>query len=626
MLDKVGVNLYTDTVSFVMYKGAVRLVMRDVKSPLLKTVNILLALIAAMCTPHILKDDLAAFSLSNSLFSILIFIGYFTLLQYAGKRFEKRMLGLSAVLGFLFSVFMVFGKNIYTTGSVNIIQMKTWVLIFAFFPLFAALVGLCFYYLPTVTTGGRPFERANALSDKKRFFLVWLLIFIAWLPVLLASYPGVYGYDSVYQINFYRSGEFSLQHPIAHSYLLGFFVITVGNLLGSYEAGMCCYSVFQMLCLSAAFSALYSFYISKRWTNGWRIALLLVFMFLPTNPIMAISATKDVLFSAFFALATMLFLMLAEDPTRLRSVKFDVTLTAVLLLVAMFRSQGIYIIVATFVVALILLWKYKKQLLLIFASFVILVGLYNGPISTALGGVPSNSLREMMSIPSVQLARAITCAEGQLTDEESRLIKEYISKYHQYNRDAGIADQFKGSLDTDRLKKDPMEFIGLWAKVGLKCPTAYVDAFARVTVGYWYPDMNYRDPKAYHPYWEYSPTKSSAVVDESKYLLLKQTPVKGFEGLHDRLYDLTYNNSYQSKPLVSMLFSSGLPLWCVLLALGYTLYRKQYRQLIPLGFVMMLVATLLLSPVVLYRYVYPLHLVVPLLVCAGSVKYEKEVD
>ncbi len=598
--------------------------MKDAKPNFQKTVSLVLAFIATLCTPYIFKDELVKFSLSNSLFSILIFIAFFFLLRCATKHLEKTMLVFVSVLGFVFSAFMVFGKNIYTSGSVNILLPKTWGMIFAFLPIFSALVVLCFHYLPTLYAENEAVKFGT--TDKKRFFIVWGLIFLAWLPVLLASYPGVYGYDSVYQINYYLSGNFSLHHPVAHSYMLGFFVITLGNLLGGYEAGMCCYSVFQMLCMSASMSVLYSFYISKKCRKSVGIAILLLFMFLPTNPIMAISATKDVLFAALIALATMLLLMLSENPERLKSVKFDITLTIVFLLISVFRNQGKYIIIATFVFAILLLWKYKKQLLAMLLAFIVILGVYNGPMTSALNGVPANSLREMMSVPCMQLSRAGVYGKDQLTDKEIKSIKEYINRYDEYSECAGTADPFKGSLNTSKLKKNPLEFIRLWLKVGLKCPTVYIDAFARLTIGYWYPDMNYRDPCAYHPYWEYSPTGSTRYFDETEYVLLKQTPIKGFEALHDWLYNLTYNNSYQAIPVISMLFSSALPLWCVLIVLAYMLYKKQYRHLIPLMFILMFVATLLLGPVVLYRYIYPLYLATPLLICCCGKKYKYEKD
>lgn len=580
------------------------------------------AFMASLCTPYVLKDKLVNFSLNNSIFSIFVFVGYYILFQYSIKYLKKLMAFFVFFLGFIFSTFMVFGKNIYTTGSANILQLKTWLLILVFLPVFSALVVLCFHYLPMLCRENQLEETGTA--NKKRFFIVWLLIFLAWIPILLASYPGVYGYDSIYQINYYLSGEFSLHHPIIHSYILGFFIITVGNLLGGYEIGMCCYSVFQMLCLSATLSILYTYYISKKCNRVFGVGVLLVFMFLPTNPIMAMSATKDILFSAFIALAVMFLLMISENPERLKSVKFDIALTAVFILVSIFRNQGKYIVIVTFVLSLFLLWKYKKQLLAMLVAFVVLLGIYNGPVTDALNGVPANPIREMMSIPCLQLSRVATLCQDQLTDEESQLIKEYVGRCDEYNKGSAIADIFKGSLDVERLKKNPMEFIGLWLKVGLKCPTAYFDAFARVTIGYWYPDMNYPDPNAYHPYWEYAPTGFFNSFDATKYVLLKQTPVKGFETLHNFLLRFSYSSAYQRLSVVSMLFGSALPIWCALIVFAYSLYKKQYRHMIPLVFVLMFVITLLLGPVVLYRYVYPLHLVTPLLACIGGCKYKNE--
>ena len=587
-----------------------------------KVAMVVLAFFATLCTPDVVKDDLVKFSLSNSVFSILIFIGYFILLQSAMKHADKPKIVFASVLGFVFSAFMIMGKNICISGKTYILELNTWKTIFAMFPIFSALMVLCFQYFPWLHS--QTISQDKKLSDTKRFFLVWLLIFFAWIPVLLASYPGVYGYDSVFQINYYRSGRFSLHHPIAHSYLLGFFIVTLGDLLGSNEAGMCCYSVFQMLCLSATLAALYSVYISKRCNKVVSFGILLLLMFLPTNAIMAMSATKDIFFSAFIALATMLLLLVAEKPERLRSVKFDVALTAVFLALSIFRNQGKYVIIVCFAVAFPFLWKYKKQLLIILVSSMVLLGIYNGPITTALGGVPAEPIKEMMSVPCTQLACAHNDYADQLTEEEIQSIKGYIAKYWAYDRYSGIADAFKGSLNVEKLKEDPLDFIRLWISVGLKCPTAYVDAFAKLTVGYWYPDMNYRNPKAFHPYWEYLPSGVLDKLDPDKYLLLDQTPVKGFEDLHTWLYELTYKNDYQSQPIISMLFSSALPVWCILIALAYVLYKRLYRYLIPLAFLLMLLVTLLLGPVVLYRYVYPLQLAAPLVLCCGANQYTYE--
>ena len=231
------------------------------------------------------------------------------------------------------------------------------------------------------------------------------------------------------------------------------------------------------------------------------------------------------------------------------------------------------------------------------------------------------TIREMMSVPCVQLSRAMLYNDDELSENEKDLICEHIPDYSTYSFNPGISDLMKRSLDTDWIKENPIEFAKLWIKVGLKCPLTYIDAFARLTIGLWYPDMNYRDTGAYHPYWEYYSTGKLVRFDENKYLILKQNPVNGFEWLNKIYYKLSYENSYQSVPVISMLFSSGFAVWCLLLFIAICIYRKKYRHLFPAAFITGLLLTLMLGPVVLLRYVYPIIISVPLLF-ASSVNFE----
>ena len=588
-----------------------------------------LAYISVFITPHILKDVLSNYSLSNSLFSIIFFWGYFILIKKALENYEKRLCVISFSTGILFSIFMVFGRNLYVNNSSNLLSLKTWICVFGILPVLYSVTLLIIKYLPKLNTNflfclNETSEKAK-YSGKRKFFIVWMTIFILWIPALLASYPGIYGYDSIYQVNYYISGDISLHHPLLHTYFLGFCVITLGDFLGSRVIGMLFYSIIQMLCLSAAFAFMYTFFIRLRASKIIRVIILIIFIFFPVNAIMSFSATKDVFFSIFFALAVMMLLLLAEKPELIKSVKYDICLGLTFLMMSAFRNQGIYIVILTAVIALLLFRKYKKRIFIVFLLSILLIVIYLNPISLLLGGLKADSLQEMLSVPCVQLSRAMLHNESELDDEEKQLIKEYISEYEIYSLNSGISDRMKNSLDTDKIKENPLEFIKLWVNVGIKCPGTYFDAFARLTIGYWYPDMNYRDKQAYHPYWEYCSSGIVNQFDDSKYILIEQKPIKGFEWLYDFFYDLTYENSYQSIPLISMLFSSGLSLWTIILYVSICIYRKQYRYLMPAGFVTVFIFTLLLGPVVLYRYVYPTCIICPmLLVSAMNFKNQEE--
>lgn len=580
-------------------------------------VCLILSALSVFAIPYILKDDLGNHLYTNSILSVIIWVAIFFLLKYAFSLLDKRLMWISLVVGFLFSLFMVFGTAMYRYGETAFTGFNSWGRIFSITPFFFAIVAII---LKTISNFSEQEEnreqKSKILSNKKIFFIIWAIIFVAWIPYFLASYPGVFGYDSIHQANYYKIGVINLQHPMIHTYLLGFCVVTVGKLFGSNEAGMAFYSIVQMLCLSATFSTMYTFFIRKRLNVVLKTVIILWYMFYPVNPIMGFSSTKDVLFSAIFSLVFMYLLIIAETPDVLKSKRFCITFAITVFLMIAFRSQGIYIFILMMLAAFIILKQYRKSIIAITLSCIVIFAVYSGPVTSLLGGVKGNSLREMMSVPCVQLSRAMIENADELSAEEKQLIEEYVSGYYIYPVNSGISDYMKGSLDTERLKENPIEFAKLWLKVGLKCPGTYIDAFCRLTIGLWYPDMNYRDPLAYHPYWEYWSTGEWNGFGSNEFIQMQQEPIKGFEWLYELLSELSYENSYQEIPVISMLFSSGLAIWTVMLYTAYCIYKKLYRNFVPIVFVMALILTLLLGPVVLFRYVYPIIISIPVLIAS----------
>jgi len=493
-----------------------------------------------------------------------------------------------------------------------------------------AILILLLHYLPKINEIGKNGKIEKILSKienkKYIFFIIWGAIFIAWIPGLIAANPGVYGYDSVYQLKYYVTGEFSLHHPIIHTYLLGFFIVTLGkNIFGSYETGMLLYSIFQMLFMSAVFSIIYTKYIRKRSTAFIRLCILLLFMFFPLNAIMSFSATKDLIFAGLYALMIMQFLMIAENNELLKSKKNVICIIITIFFMMTFRSQGKYIFIFGMIFAFFFLRKYWKSLIIITLSVLIGFSIYSGPITKLIGGKKyDKSINEMMSIPCMQLSRAMIKNREELSEEEIELIKEYVPSYKDYSIFSAISDNMKGSFNRKRFQEKPSEFIKLWTKVGIKCPISYIDAFARITIGLWYPDMNYRDYKAYHPYWEYKMSGENNKEKLKEYILLERNTPQSMEWLSNIYKDITYNNSYQSIPIVSMLFSSGFMVWCVFIYMAICIYYCKYKYLCVVSFIIGLWITLLLGPVVLYRYVYPIAVCVPILVVSALDFSKKE--
>lgn len=245
------------------------------------------AFLSLWALTSMLKIDAGRYPIGNSVFSVVLFVGLFWLIRAAFLRINKRLAVVSGVFGFFFSAFMICGANILQRQYAFLNKPFTWLRIFAGAPLFMALIVMVLTTLPkwnAVTKISKLENFSTRVSGwKKVFFISWLLIFLAWVPGLIASFPGIYAYDSVYQIGYYLSGSIYLHHPLIHTYLLGFCVVTLGNLFGSPEIGLLIYSLFQMLCLSATFAAI-CYYMARRNTAVLiRAAFLLLFMFFPVN-------------------------------------------------------------------------------------------------------------------------------------------------------------------------------------------------------------------------------------------------------------------------------------------------------------------------------------------------------
>ena len=114
------------------------------------------------------------------------------------------------------------------------------------------------------------------LTGKRSFWISWGVIFLLWLPALLASWPGVYVIDNVFQVQWFLEGNISVHHPILHTYILGFCMEAGKKIFGSYEAGLGVYSVGQMLILSGLFS--YAVYALGKRLAGFSAWYVFCFM------------------------------------------------------------------------------------------------------------------------------------------------------------------------------------------------------------------------------------------------------------------------------------------------------------------------------------------------------------
>lgn len=579
----------------------------EIKKLQIQIYQVVLSIISVYSVQSMLKIQNNELNvISNSVFGFILFV--LCLLFYKhlfNTKVNKQTFVYSIVVALIFSFCMVVGPQIMIHDDGGVLRKLIWFKVLSGIPLWLSIILSVYRYVPKIID-----SENNVRLNKKSYLAIWLLIFIAWIPVLLASFPGIYSYDAPYQLLWYRLGVLYLQHPIIHTYLLGFCVEYLGGVFGSAEVGLLIYSLLQMLILSSAL-AIIVFYMTQKRVNSKIVLLtLFCFMFLPTNPIMAISATKDIIYASTLVWVIYVNTRMLVD-NKANDMKYIIAFIISNFVNIIFRSQGIYVFILTSLVGLFVFRKNIFKYGLMVLSVLCIFAIYNGPLTDAIGGVKNVDLRyrEMMSVPVMQLSRVATYEK--LSPKEVEQISQYVPNYGAYRQNQlAISDVMKANFNTVLFRKKPTKFLKTYLYFAKKYPNDYLNAFLRLTIGLWYPDMNYDDNQAYHPLWYFN-SYTRKDLNDSSLEVVSVKPLYGFKWLNKLL--AKSSGGFGKLPIVSIFFSTGILLWGLLLYTGWIFSTKKYVCLYIVMPLLGLFATLLLGPVVLYRYVYPIAISLPLL-------------
>lgn len=471
-------------------------------------------------------------------------------------------------------------------------------------------------------------------TKKNRGYQVWLfysaVIFLCWLPVFLAYYPSVFAYDAEGQLYQVIAHDYSTHHPLLHTLFLGAFFRLGGQALGSYSAGMAVHSVVQMLMMAFVFGHTLAYLYRKGVSVYLRVILLVFYALFPTNSILALSTTKDVLFSALVLLYTITVYRMAVDGivnehtanAGFRKKDWAVyTMISVLLL--LFRNNAVY----AYVLSVPFLYmglrrskaaeavslRHRYLIASVGALALFLVGSF--ALKTSLGA-QSGSPREMLSVPLQQMARTRVKAEETLSPEMRQELDKYIpsewvfAAYNPY-----LADPVKNRAV---IHDDPAGLIRTWLKLSTDHPQIYVDAFLDNSIGYWFPEDR-THAQIYGIGTEsgfgYLSTDNRVMPAGCEIIEHSYLP-----GLRTIMEQIVSNNVYQNIPVVRVIFTPAFYWWLLCMYMAAVIYGRKYRLLLPTVFLVIYYLTLLLSPTVLIRYMYPFVVTVPAICCCLSVE------
>lgn len=501
---------------------------------------------------------------------------------------------------------------------------------------------------------GRGSGGGDVQEDMRKQYRPWrmwsscaVVIFLCWLPVFLAYYPSVFAYDAEGQLYQVIAHDYSTHHPLLHTLFLGAFFQLGGEWLHSFSAGMAVHSVVQMALMAAAFGYTLSYLYCRGVPVYLRVALMLFYALFPTNSILALSTTKDVLFAAFVLLYTLALYEYvtgwerraggcggsAEDAAAGQKAgsrfgrKSGILYVAWAVLLMLFRNNAVYAMILSIpIVCLMLRGKQStkagawKRYLLLTGIALSVFAVCSVTVKTAVGA-ENGSPREMLSVPLQQMARTRVVAEDTLSDEMRRELDRYLpSEWVMAAYDPHLADPVKNRAV---IHDDPVGLMKTWIKLGLQHPQIYIDAFLDNSIGYWY----VQDRSHAQVYgigtesgFGYLSTDNRTMpagceIVEHSYLPL----------LRAGMERIVSDNVYQNLPVIRLIFAPAFYWWLLCLYAAAVVYRRRYDLLIPAVFLLCYYMTLLLSPTVLIRYMYPFVVTVPAICCCLTVDLKEKV-
>lgn len=577
---------------------------------------------AGVCAlSRMLKTGGDAIAFTNSIFSVLTFLALYLLMEKilkASFRGKKRRWILPGLFGTAFSFCMITGVQLDTRGSVPFSDPSLWLAILAG----AVVMTLSVRYFWDLIDGK---QRERAVSRQKEGeatdqgekrwnkFSGWLLpsalIFVMYLPVFLAVYPGFFVYDAQDELMQVVTRSFSTHHPLVHVLMLGGIIQLVHKLTGSYNAGIACYTVFQMLVMAGIFG--WCIRKLEKWGvgKGYRILTTLYFGLCPVLVMFSLCSAKDGLFAGMLLIMTILLTELFKAPEEFWKQKGKLLLLlSASLGMMLLRHNGFYAFAVFSVLTVIYLKKDWKKAVLYFGGIMVAYLVVSAGLTGALHADASEN-QEMLTVPISQMARVYQNRKEELPPEEKELLYQYLPQEALEHYTPKVSDGVKVHFNNQAYEADRGSFLKLWLKWGTENPFTYLNAWFMTSYGFWYPDTVI-DVYRGNTVFTYTYEDSSYFGYEVEQPGTRQSKLPWLSEIYRRM---SLEIFQQRIPVVSMLFSPGFLFWMSAFILCFWGYHGRWKKVMALMPVMLCWLTVLLGPTYLTRYVVYLWAVLPVI-------------
>lgn len=554
-------------------------------------------------------------------------------MQSDKKRNTGRSILIAGAFSFLFSAAILFGARLDSVENVDVRDWTLWLQMAAFTVIFTGIVLLLWRLLDLAQAKAEAaktnVEKAGQRKglNKITSVLEWMdqhivplsffFLLLCWLPVFLAVYPGFFVYDAQDEYVQVASRTFSTHHPLVHVLLLGGMVCGVHKLTDSYNLGIACYTVLQMILVAGSFTFVFWYLRQKKISRAVRLIGLVYLGLFPTVVMFTLCSAKDGLFTTALLLLLVCLLEMGTQESFFSSKGWRVLFVLSGMSMMLLRNNGLYAFLVMIPILLFLQRKQWKQVLFLAVCAVAGCLLVNGGLKAALHA-EDGEYQEILTVPIQQMARTYKYAPEVFAEEDRQILYEVLPEEALSLYTPRLSDPVKYRFDNAAFAKEKAKYAGLWLRVGMKKPLIYANAWWMTSYGFWYPNtvinvyggnsvftFTYKD----NSYFGYEVEEPG--VRESKIPWL------------DEVYRKLSLEVWKEKvPVVSWLFSPGAMFWLYAFLFTWLLINRRYKIMYPFLPIFLVWLTVLLGPTYLPRYVLFLWYGLPLFLAMAVMKPE----
>ena len=522
------------------------------------------------------------------------------------KRNVNRSHLIAGIFSFLFSVAILFGARLDSVENVDFKDVTLWLQLAAFTVIFAGFVLLLWRLMDGLrgrgmTSVGKAVDKITSvlkIADEGADIAAFLFLLLCWLPVFLAVYPGFFVYDAQDEYVQVATRTFSTHHPLVHVLLLGGIVCGVHKLTDSYNLGIACYMVFQMILAAGGFTFLFSYLRKKKISRVLRLIGLVWLGLFPTVVMFTLCSAKDALFTLALLMLLVCLLEMGTEEAFFESKGWRILFVGSGAAMMLLRNNGFYAFLVMIPFLLFLKKNRRGQVLFLSACAVAGCLLINGGLKMALHADDSE-YQELLTVPIQQLARTYKYAPEVFSEEDREILYEVLDEEALSLYTPRLSDPVKYRFDNEAFAGDKGKYAKLWLRVGAKKPLIYLNAWWMTSYGFWYPDTVI-NVYGGNTVFTFTYKDNSYFGYEVELPGVRESRIPWLDEVYRKLSLEVWKERI---PVVSWLFSPGAMFWLYAFLFAWLLNNERYEIMYPFLPIFLLWLTVLLGPTYLPRYV-----------------------